>query len=109
VGETTEDLKAEDLRLLVEDLRAEVQRLKDRPPMGCYSCEQFNEKLADELDAIKRFSIQEERKNLAMNSWLASWAHSHGIDLLQDYLDKKHHKEVIDAFEKWWETNRDIQ
>jgi hypothetical protein len=104
MGETIEELKAE-----IENLRAEVQRLKDRPPMGCFSCEQLNEALADELAAIKRFAIQEERENLAMNVWLASWAYAHQIDLLQDYLDKKHHAEVIEAFKVWWKTNRDIQ
>jgi hypothetical protein len=109
MGEATEDLKAEDLRALIEELKSEVQRLKDRPPMACFSCEQFNEKLADELDAIKRFAVHIERENLALNTWLASWAVATNNDLLEDYLAGKRHEDVVAAFKTWWKTHRDIE
>src|SRR5689334_16573587 len=109
MGETTEDLKAEDLRALIEELKSEVQSLKDRPPMACFSCEQFNDKLASELDAIKRFAVQNEREALALNSWLAGWAFATKTDLLEDYLANRNHEDVVAAFKEWWTTNRDFQ
>lgn len=35
------------------DLRAEVSRLRKRPPMACTPCEEFNLKLADENDRVE--------------------------------------------------------
>lgn len=88
----------------VGTLRAQIVALKLRPPMSCLPCEEFNQKLINELEALRATTTLEGRQEQAWQ------AYQLGTDLdLEDIMkETEKFKKSKALFDRWWELSNNF-